>query len=189
MIKSIQIHNKNINYQLKTSPLAKNMRLCIYADGRFIVTRPLNFSDKRVEKFIIKKSSWVLEKIKKISSNKSFLSPIESRKIYLKHKETARIFIEEKVRYFSEFYGLNFNRIAIRDQKTCWGSCSKKRNLNFNYKIMFLPEHLVNYIIAHEVCHLKEMNHSRRFWDLLSQSIPNYYNTRRELKKVILEID
>jgi predicted metal-dependent hydrolase len=182
MEKSIKIDNKNINYQLKTSHRAKNMRLCIYADGSFVVTKPRRVSDNLIEKFIIEKSSWILDRIGRINSSQLLVSPAEKRRLYLKHKEEARTFIENKVKYFSEFYGFKFNRIAIRSQKTCWGSCSRRGNLNFNYKIMFLPDNLANYVVAHEICHLKEMNHSRNFWNLLAKSIPDYYKLRKELK-------
>ncbi len=189
MEKNIRINNCNITYQLKTSHRAKNMRLCIYADGSFVVTKPRRVSDKFIERFIIKKSSWILDKIGKINSNQKYLSPAERRRLYLKHKEEARVFIRKKAEYFSDFYGFKFNRIAIRDQKTCWGSCSRRANLNFNYKIMFLPEYLADYVIAHEICHLQEMNHSRRFWDLLEKSIPDYYKFRKELKNLNLKIN
>lgn len=189
MNKNIKIGDQNISYQLKTSHRAKNMRLCIYADGSFVVTKPRRISNRFIEKFILEKSAWILDRIRSISPNKLAMSPAEGRKLYLHHKENARVFIEKKVKYFSNFYNLDFNRVAIRNQKTCWGSCSKRKNLNFNYKILFLPEHLADYVIAHEICHLREMNHSRNFWNLLAKSIPDYYKLRKELKTLDLKIN
>ncbi|MDD3711442.1 MAG: SprT family zinc-dependent metalloprotease [Patescibacteria group bacterium] len=183
MQKSIKLGDKNIEYQVKTSHRAKNMRLSIYADGRFIVTRPYRLGDSAIECFIKQKSTWILSKIKKIGPIGPLISPAEDRKKYLRYKEDARRLVEEKVNYFNKIYSFKFNRIAIRNQKTCWGSCSRRANLNFNYKIIFLPERLADYIIVHELCHLKELNHSRHFWDLLAQSIPDYLEIRRELKK------
>ena len=65
-----------------------------------------------------------------------------------------------------------------------WGSCSSKKNLNFSYRLYFLPEYLSDYIIIHELCHLKEMNHSKRFWDLVALVCPSYKDYRRELKNI-----
>lgn len=101
---------------------------------------------------------------------------------YLTHKELARAHILERLVYFNQFYQLQFNRVAIRNQRGCWGSCSAKRNLNFNYKILFLPPHLTDYIIVHELCHLKEMNHGQQFWDLVALQLPEYKKLRRELR-------
>lgn len=184
MQKSINLGAKKIDYQLKTSHFSKNVRLNIYSDGRFVVVKPRRVSEKLIEKFIIQKANWILEKIKNFGQFKPLVSLEENRGKYLQYKEEARRLIEQKVNHFNKIYNFKFNRITIRNQKTCWGSCSRKGNLNFNYKILFLPEHLANYIVIHELCHLKELNHSRRFWDLLSQSVPNYLEIRRELKKI-----
>ncbi|PIR89389.1 MAG: hypothetical protein COU07_00620 [Candidatus Harrisonbacteria bacterium CG10_big_fil_rev_8_21_14_0_10_40_38] len=101
---------------------------------------------------------------------------------YKKYKEDARRLIHERVGYFNQIYDHSFNRIFIKNQKTCWGSCSEKRNLNFNYKLFFLPAILRDYVIVHELCHLEEFNHSPRFWGLVSRVFPDYRKLRRELK-------
>lgn len=80
-------------------------------------------------------------------------------------------------------HGFVFNRVAIKNHTSRWGSCSKKGNLNFNYKIMYLPERLAEYIVAHELCHLKVLNHSREFWDLLKTVLPDCHLRRQELRK------
>ena len=102
---------------------------------------------------------------------------------YKKHKETARKYITEKVVWFNNFYRFDFGKIAIRNQKTRWGSCSRRRNLNFNFRLLFVPEKFVDYVVVHEICHLKELNHSKAFWSLVSQAIPNYNIIRKELRK------
>ena len=109
---------------------------------------------------------------------------IISRINYLKNREKARFFIYKRLEYYSEIYGFKFNRVSIRNQKTRWGSCSKKGNLNFNYRILMLPEYLANYIIVHELCHLKELNHSPKFWNLVAQIMPNYLERKKELKNL-----
>ncbi|NMC36283.1 M48 family metallopeptidase [Candidatus Beckwithbacteria bacterium] len=72
--------------------------------------------------------------------------------------------------------------IYLQDQKTCWGSCSKKKNLNFNWRIVLLPDHLADYIVIHELCHLKEFSHSRRYRNLMASVLPNYQELITELK-------
>ena len=107
-----------------------------------------------------------------------------ARRHYLKYKEQARTLIEERLNYFNQFYNLEVCRVSVRNQKTRWGSCSSKGNLNFNYKILFLPRDAADYIIVHELCHLKEMNHSKNFWALVSQTFPNYKYIRKNLKNI-----
>jgi len=103
---------------------------------------------------------------------------------YLAHKESVRALITERVRYFNTHYGLSVGKIAIRNQRSRWGSCSKKGNLNFNYRLAFLPEELRDYVIVHEICHIKEFNHSRNFWDLVAQQVPEHRALNRQLREV-----
>jgi len=105
-----------------------------------------------------------------------------AKKEYLEYKERALVLAKQRLEYFNQKYGFKFNRISIKNQKTRWGSCSKKGNLNFNYNIALLPEQLADYIIVHELCHLQELNHSRKFWGLVAQSFPDYLNLRKKLK-------
>ncbi|HEY0964560.1 MAG TPA: M48 family metallopeptidase [Candidatus Paceibacterota bacterium] len=97
------------------------------------------------------------------------------------HKEAARELTLARLVHYNQHYKLTWNRVAIRNQRRCWGSCSAKKNLNFNYKILFLPEHLRDYIIVHELCHLVEMNHGKKFWDLVAEQVPHHKQCRLEL--------
>ena len=101
---------------------------------------------------------------------------------YLKYKNQATVLVKEKLEYFNQFYNYKYNRIVIRNQKTRWGSCSKRGNLNFNYKVALLSEKEVNYIVVHELCHLGEFNHSKKFWDLVEKTIPDYKDARNSLR-------
>jgi predicted metal-dependent hydrolase len=105
-------------------------------------------------------------------------------KNYIQYKETARKFIVQKVEQYSGIYGYTFGRVSIRNTKTRWGSCSEKGNLNFSYKLLFLPEPLAEYIVAHEVCHLGELNHSARFWNLVAKTIPDWQEKRKRLRTI-----
>jgi predicted metal-dependent hydrolase len=101
---------------------------------------------------------------------------------YERYKEEARVLVQAKLAHFNAHYDLVWGRVAIRNQRSRWGSCSKKGNLNFNYRIIQLPEHLQDYLVVHELCHLVQMNHSSTFWTLVAEVIPNYATCRRELR-------
>lgn len=107
--------------------------------------------------------------------------PRRSRREYVKYKEAARALALARLAYFNQLYGFSFGRLAIRNQKTRWGSCSKKGNLNFSYRIALLPPELADYIIVHELCHLGEFNHSPRFWALVERACPEHRALRKQL--------
>ncbi len=107
-----------------------------------------------------------------------------SRKLYLANREAARAMVVARVNHFNIHYKLPVGRIAIRNQKSRWGSCSRKGNLNFSYKLAFLPPELRDYVIVHEICHVQEFNHGRGFWDLVGQTVPEYKALRKKLRDV-----
>ncbi len=112
---------------------------------------------------------------------------VGTRAAYKKYKETARELVHHKLKEHNAHYTLTFGKVAIRNQRTRWGSCSKKGNLNFHYRIALLPEHLVDYIIVHELCHLVEFNHSKKFWNLVAQKCPNHKARRKALTRHALQ--
>jgi predicted metal-dependent hydrolase len=116
-------------------------------------------------------------------SRESVISLHRGRRDYLKYKEQARVLIIEKIESINKNLGVQYNRISIKNQKRSWGSCSRKRNLNFNYKILFLPERLQNYVIVHELAHLKEFNHSKNFWAVVAGIIPDHKALRKQLRR------
>ncbi len=186
MNKRITIENREIVYKIKRSRRARNLRLTIYCDGGLVATLPNRLDENLVEKFIREKSAWILKKVdfflssKWQSKNRLFLK--SSRKEYRNNKDKARAFIGSRLEHFNQFYGFSWRKISIRAQKTRWGSCSRKGNLNFNYKILFLPEKLADYIVVHELCHLREFNHSRKFWNLVAKAIPDYREIIKEIR-------
>ena len=183
MKKHIELHKRKVPYTLKVSRRAKRLRLSVYCDGAFVVTTPRNLQSNVIERFIIKKSQWVLDKIDYFSGFANSFKVKDTKADFLKHKEMAQKLAEIKVAKFNKIYKFGFNKINIKNQKTRWGSCSKKGNLNFNYKIALLPERLAEYIVVHELCHLGEFNHSRKFWNLVAKTMPDYLGIRDELKK------
>ena len=111
-----------------------------------------------------------------------------SRKLYETNKEAARSLVTERLAHFMNYYGvrhgISIGRIAIRNQKSRWGSCSKKGNLNFNYKLAFMPPAIRDYVIVHEICHIKEFNHGQKFWSLVSETVPDWKKLRKELRGI-----
>ena len=183
MQKQITLENKEITYTLRKSKRATRVRLSVYPDGAIVVTAPHFFGDRIAERFLSQKSDWLLSKLSYFAQFKPISKQRDTRAEYEKYVDDARMLITRKVEHFSTLYKQRYNKISIKNQKTCWGSCSKRRNLNFNYKILFLPERVQDYVVAHEICHLAELNHSKKFWGLLAQTIPDYKQVRRELKK------
>ena len=93
--------------------------------------------------------------------------------------DKARIFIPERVKYYAEVIGVDYGRITIRCQKTRWGSCSSKGNLNFNCLLMLMPSEVIDYVVVHELCHRRVMDHSARFWAEVEREYPDY---RRQIQ-------
>ena len=105
-------------------------------------------------------------------------------KHYLAHKEASREVILQRLQHWNQFYGFQYNRVAVRNQRRCWGSCTSLKNLNFSYKLLFLPPHLLDYIIIHELCHLQELNHGQNFWALVEEQSPDYKLHIKELRSI-----
>jgi predicted metal-dependent hydrolase len=110
------------------------------------------------------------------------------RRFTVKKREQARTLVENRLSYFNKFYNFKINRIAIKNTSTRWGSCSSKGNLNFNYKIIYLRKELADYLIVHELCHLGEFNHSKRFVALVKKTIPDYVNINKELRRTPVQV-
>lgn len=95
-------------------------------------------------------------------------------------KESKRI-IEDVIAIYAPKLGVSYNRLFLRNSNS-WGTCSIKKNLGFNWQLASLPEELVEYVVIHELVHLKELNHSKRFWNIVTSLCPNYRQRRNELK-------
>jgi len=177
MKKEITVAGQIINYDLKKYRRTKNLRLIINSKGLLVASKPWYASQRTLEEFIRSKIDWIKENLVK--------HPGDRKDEYLKHKETARELVLNRLDHFNKFYNFKYNRVSIRNSATRWGSCSSSANLNFSYRILFLDEEFRDYIVVHELCHLKEMNHSAKFWRLVELKIPNYLNIRKKLKKIV----
>ncbi len=177
------VMSPNISYTLKRYKKSKSLKIKIRPDGEVVVTAPTRLPKSYIETFIQEQSGWITEKLNYLDSLPE--PHIKTQKgDYKKYKETARVIVHKHILNLNTHYGFAFKKVAIRDQKTRWGSCSSKKNLSFNYKIALIPEKFAQYIVAHELCHLKEMNHGPRFWKLVEETIPEYQKIQNELRKL-----
>ena len=184
MEKEIILGGRKIAYTLKKSRRARHMRLSVASDGDVRVSVPWFVSAHLADSFLRQKAEWLLEHINDFKNKKPRAMPAATRADYLKYKELAREIAEKKLRHFNTEYGYAWKKIAIRNTKTRWGSCSAAGNLNFSYRIIYLPEHLCDYIVVHELCHLGQFNHSAKFWALVAQAVPDFRERRREIKNI-----
>ena len=171
-----------MKYKLRRSVKTKRLSISIRSDSSIVVSAPYILPRRTIEKFLLKKKDWIEKSIDFYRNRADKLPSIELNK---EKREEIKEFVIFKLEEINKLYNFKYTRVFIKNHKSRWGSCSSARNLNFNYRIISLPNHLAEYIIAHELCHLKEMNHSKRFWDLVSVSIPDYNERRAELKKII----
>lgn len=162
---------------------AKKITLSVKDGNRVLVTIPKWVSYRAGKKFADKNKAWIKKKLaeaRKITK-KSILEK-GTREDYKKNKERARKLVQRKLKRFNKHYKFKIGRIAIRNQRTRWGSCSEKNNLNFNWRIVLLKDEQVNYLVVHEMCHLGQMNHSKKYWDLVGETIPNHREIAKQLR-------
>ncbi|MBE5827939.1 MAG: M48 family metallopeptidase [Butyrivibrio sp.] len=153
-------------------------------DQRVIVRAPNRASLTDINRFIGEKADWIdkslnrMGQLRQEQAQRKELSPQEVKLLVTR----AKRIIPQRVRYFADQMGVTYGRITIRMQKSRWGSCSAQGNLNFNCLLMRAPETIVDYVVVHELCHLKEMNHSERFWAEVEKVLPDYKERRKWLK-------
>lgn len=158
----------------------KSISICI-DNMSVIVKAPIGTDSKTLEKLLQKHSAWIqkgIETQRKKEELKRLLTPEEIHNL----KKAAKAYCKEKVDYFANIMGLKYSRITITSAQKRFGSCSSKGSLSFSYRLMLYPETAREYVIVHELAHLKEMNHSKRFYDIVASVLPDYKNRRRLLK-------
>ena len=158
----------------------------ITPDAQVIVRAPLRAAVSDINRFIGEKADWIDKHLRKMKDrkdreNESPRKELSSQEIKLLTTRAKRI-IPQRVRYYANIMGVSYGRITIRMQKSRWGSCSSKGNLNFNCLLMLAPERVQQYVVVHELCHRKEMNHSPRFYAEVLRVFPEYKKHYRWLK-------
>ncbi len=167
----------------KRSYRAKRLILRIKEDGSINVSVPRGVTSDKAINFVIAKTQWINKTFQKMSLLKKQREN-SSKKINLIEKDIAKQIIIDRVVVLANRFDFSYGRIFIKNQKTIWGSCSSKNNLNFNYKIASLPKDLMDYVILHELVHTKVKNHSELFWNTLDKYIKNSKSLRKELKNI-----
>ena len=154
-------------------------------DASIIVRCPMRTPKYEVERFITEKDAWIrkhVSLVKERNEKAAAFEPISQAELKSLYDEARRV-IPERVGHYASLLGVTYARITIRNQKTLWGSCSRKGNLNFNCMLMKAPERVRDYVIVHELCHRIEMNHSARFWAHVESLIPDHKQCRKWLRE------
>lgn len=172
-------------YTLTRRPRTKTIRIVIERHGAVRVSAPLSASEARVRAFVASKESWIAHHVARVAARQALLpSDITDQSLthFARYKERARLLVTRKARAWGSIMEVSYGMIRVKRGKTSWGSCSKKGNLNFHYKALFLPESLQDYLVIHELAHLVHLNHSRAFWKLVETHDPNWREHRQSLK-------
>lgn len=143
---------------------------------------PREVSEEEAMSFARRHGDWISAHYRKAVDGRESRREHSEEEI-LKYKKLFRPVLEHRVSYYAKRMGVTYGRIAIRDQKTRWGSCSAKGNLNFNWKLSLAPLEILDYVVVHELAHRMEMNHSPRFWELVERILPDYRQRRNWLKE------
>lgn len=177
---TLTIGDTQITYRINKHKRARRVSLRLSKQGDLRVTIPW-YTPYRVGKAIAQANkSWIRDQLQSVSVTKlPVINPEEVSLLRVKARNTIR----QRLEHYNKHYQLEFHRITIRDQKTRWGSCSSNKTLSFNYRLIQVPLELLDYVVVHELCHLKEMNHSPRFWKLVAETLPHHPILRNQLRK------
>lgn len=191
MAQTLSILYEGVSYTLPYTIIKskrKTYSISIDGEGNIIFRVPLRASNKDIMKMADEKSHWIITHYLQILEKKnnrphSDLTDTQRTALEKRYIEAARSYIPKRVAYYSDMTGGTYNRITIRSQKTRWGSCSSKGTLSFNWRLMLAPPAILDYVVVHELCHLKHMNHSADFWKAVESVYPDYRNARKWLKE------
>ena len=158
----------------------KTIAIQIQPDGNVVVRAPKRMRMEEIKRFVESKAEWIEKHLlNRTTFNQEKLTDQEMKML----REKARAVVTEKVQYYAPIIGVTYNQIAIRAQHTRWGSCSSKGNLNFNCLLALVPMEVLDYVVVHELCHRKELNHSDRFWNEVAKILPDYKCRKKWLKE------
>lgn len=164
----------------------KTVSIEIKSNGDVIVRAPRRYSDRAADKLVLSKLEWIEATRKKILKKREEIpdsKPLSAPEISVL-KTSAHDYLIPLTENVAGIMGVNYNRVSIRMQKSRWGSCSSKGNINLNCLLMMLPENIRRYVVVHELAHITEMNHSRRFWQIVARYQPSYKEDRKQLKEL-----
>jgi len=165
----------------------KTWSISIEPDMTLLMKAPLSVSYAYAREILASKEAWIVKKYRELEKARkdmpvSDLTPLQRKALEKRYRQAAREYIPSRVAYYERIIGVTHDSIRIRDQKTRWGSCSAKGNLNFNWRLMLAPPRVLDYVVVHELCHRKEMNHSKAFWNAVETVLPDYKQLKKWLK-------
>jgi predicted metal-dependent hydrolase len=177
---------KPLPYAVRVSPRARNVSVTVTRDGTITLVLPRRgVSMAAALRFLRRQADWAIATAERMARFRDQVFLPRDRRDYLRHREAARRFVHACLAKHRPVYGVVHGRVAIKDLTRNWGSCSTGNNLNFNYKIVHLPERCAEYVVIHELCHLLEFNHSPRFWQLVARACPDHRAIRKEMRKYV----
>ena len=150
-------------------------------DCSVTVRAPINTDLARIEKLLEKHRSWIDKCLRKQEEKKELLRELTPEEVK-QLKKSAKAYLTEKTEHFASLMGLKYGRIAITSAKKRFGSCSTAGNISYSYRLMLYPEEAREYVVVHELAHLVEMNHSKKFYDIIEKVLPDYKYRKRLLK-------
>ena len=169
----------NVPYQIIKSD-RKTIAIQIKPDGQVVVRCPKRMRIEEAKRFVESKADWIEKHLaKRQLQNVAKYTTKEIEQL----REQARKLVTERVKFYAPIIGVSYGQIAIRTQHTRWGSCSSKGNLNFNCLLALVQLEVLDYVVVHELCHRKEMNHSELFWNAVARVIPNFKICKKWLKE------
>ena len=166
-----------MDYQIKRSA-RRTIALQILPDGRLLVRCPCGMPKEQIASFVNSKHSWIARHTPTAAETPGF-----SNEEIGSFKKQARKVISERVAFYAQKMGVSYGKITIRHQRTRWGSCTSKGNLNFNCLLVCAPPEVLDYVVVHELCHRKHLNHSKAFWQAVETVLPDYKNRKNWLKE------
>jgi len=150
-------------------------------DGKVIVRAPMRLPRATIDAFVTKHEDWIVKNLAKERAGQN-LPKLTEQELGTLAKQAKEV-IPARVAYYAALLGVEYGRITIRTQKTRWGSCSAKGNLNFNCLLMLAPSEVLDSVVVHELCHRKHMNHSKAFYDEIARVMPDYKARHAWLKQ------
>lgn len=162
----------------------KTLSLELTIEGRMLLRAPLGCPKRVLQAFVDDHRDWVERKLRESEARRRTLAAVpkfSEEELRTLQKRGREVF-PARCAYFAPRLGVSFGRISVRRQHSKWGSCSGKGNLNFNCLLLLAPESVLDYVVVHELCHRREMNHSKRFWALVEGLCPDWRESRRWLR-------
>lgn len=182
IVQSIFVDGKEIEFVTRPSRRARRLGLTVYPGGRLVVTVPASGDTTKISHFLRQHSVWISKNLRRFANKKKLPGGVKD---YRENKKNARKLIEERLEYYNLHYRFSYGRVSIRDSRSRWGSCSRKGNLNFSYKLVYLPPRVRDYVVVHELAHLRYFNHSTAFWATVAETIPEHVALRKELRSFV----